>query len=146
MSVSRLEKVLRIFGGGTMSAEEKQTLAKEALLMTLARVTNADSNIATVEVETVRKIYAETTGEEITPADVRTAARSDLYESTPLTRYLSGIQSKIDLDDKVRIAGALAEVIKSDRRISPAEIDFFNQIAAALALTPADLVGMRAAS
>jgi uncharacterized tellurite resistance protein B-like protein len=44
--------------------------------------------------------------------------------------------------DKVETVQALAEVINVDGRVSSLEIDFFNEVAEALALTPAEIMGL----
>ena len=46
------------------------------------------------------------------------------------------------MKDRADIAQALAEVIKADGRVSTLEEDFFNSVANALSLTPAQLVGI----
>ena len=142
MSLSGLKNVLKIFGGSEPTDEEKQALVKEAALMTLARATASDSNIKKVEVETVRQIVERVTGEEVTVADVRVAANSKLFESAPLERYLDDVGRKIDVSDRLHIANALADVINSDERVSSREITFFNMVAGAFQLTPAELAGL----
>ena len=115
---------------------------REALLMTLARATNADTNVKTVEVETVRRIYQEATGDEVSSKDVRMAANADLFDEAPLDQYLSRIHSKIDDDDQRLIVRSLAQVIKADGRISPLEVDFFNDVVGALRMTPDQITGL----
>jgi uncharacterized tellurite resistance protein B-like protein len=142
MSIATLSNVLKIFGGGEPSAEEERQLVKEALLMTLARASAADSQIHPVEVETVREIIRQATGEDISPADVRVAAHSELFESTPLTSCLAGIGRKIKAGDRAMIVRSLAEVIKSDVKVTAREVAFFNDVAGALKVTPAELAGL----
>ncbi len=64
----------------------KKTLFAEALLMTLARASSADANIHAVEVESIQQIMQRETGDEVSSQDVRKAARTELYESTPTTK------------------------------------------------------------
>ena len=142
MSMAGLKNILKIFGGSEPTEEERQLLVKEAALMTLARATASDSNIKNVEVETVREIVQRVTGEEVSVADVRVAANSKLFESAPLERYLEGVGRKIDVKDRLHIASALAEVINSDERVSSREVTFFNMVAEAFQLTPAELAGL----
>ena len=142
MSMAGLKNILKIFGGSELTEEEKQALVKEAALMTLARATASDSNIKKVEVETVREIVERVTGEEVSVADVRVAANSKLFESAPLERYLEDVGRKIDVADRLDIANALAEVINSDERVSSREVTFFNMVAGAFQLTPAELAGL----
>ena len=142
MSMAGLKNILKIFGGSELTEEEKQALVKEAALMTLARATASDSNIKKVEVETVREIVERVTGEEVSVADVRVAANSKLFESAPLERYLEDVGRKIDVADRLDIANALAEVIISDERVSSREVTFFNMVAGAFQLSPAELAGL----
>lgn len=142
MSLAGLKNILKIFGGSEPTAEEKRELFKEAALMTLARATASDSNIKKVEVETVRQIVERVTGEEVSVADVRVAANSKLFESAPLERYLEDVGRKIEVQDRLHIAQALAEVINSDERVSSREVVFFNMVAGAFQLTPAELAGL----
>ncbi|MEZ5598049.1 MAG: TerB family tellurite resistance protein [Pseudomonadales bacterium] len=142
MSFADLGKVLKIFGGNELSAAEKADLAKEAMLMVLARATAADTNIKQVEVDTVRKVLKTYTGEEFSSADIRVAAQTVLYEKAPLDRYVASASRKLDASARLSIANALKEVVKSDDRISDHEISFFNLIVNALDLTPAQLMGI----
>lgn len=144
MAIANLSNILEFFRGGDkeMSAEEKKDLVNEVLLMTLSRATSADCNIDSVEVETVRSIIQETTGTDVSPADVRTAAISDLYKEASLNRYLQKIRGKLDVEDRQLVAKALGQLIKVDGKVSPFEVDFFNGVVEALALTPAQMAGL----
>ncbi len=142
MSIASLSNILKIFGGGEPTEEEKRQLAKEATLMALARCTSADSNIKQIEVETVREIVERLTGEPVKAEDVRVAAQSALFESAPLDKYLASVGRKIDSSDRAKIMSGLEEVIRSDDRISSREIDFFNMVANALGVSPAEAVGL----
>ena len=142
MSIASLGGVLKIFGGSEPSPEEQAQLAKEVMLMTLARATAADTNIKSIEVEKVREVLSAHTGEDFSPADVRVAANSAIYEKAPLDKYLSTSAKKLRDEDRVSIAQALAEVVNADGRVSSREIEFFNKCVTALALTPAQLMGL----
>jgi uncharacterized tellurite resistance protein B-like protein len=142
MSIVNFQGIRKIFGGGEPSPEEKQQLFSEVLLMTLARACSSDTNIQPVEVETVQKILRHETGEDISAAKIRVAAESDLFESTPLEKYLAKVGNKLDTHDRVKIAQTLAKVIQSDVRISSFEVTFFNMVAKAMKITPAELVGL----
>ena len=144
MSIASLDGILKIFGGSDPTPEEQAQLAKEVMLMTLARATAADTNIKAIEVETVRKVLQAHTGEEFPVADVRVAAQSAIFEKAPLDKYLSSASKKLRDDDRLEIAQALEEVINADGRISEYEISFFNMVANSLALTPAQLMGLKA--
>ncbi len=142
MSIADLSNVLSIFGGSEPDPEKQKELFKEVLLMTLARASSSDSKIQQIEVERIQGILKKETGEEFSIADVRKAARSDLYETVPLRKYLSSASRKLKSEDRVTIIQTLAEVIRSDTEVSVLEIDFFNSIAEALKATPAELIGL----
>ncbi len=142
MGLADLGGVLKIFGGSEPSEEEKAQLAKEVMLMVLARATAADTNIKQVEVEKVRQVLKQHTGEDFTDSEVRVAANSRIYEKAPLDRYVDVSARKLDVAACLNIALALKEVIKSDERVSDYEISFFNSIVSALDLTPAQLMGL----
>ena len=132
MPFSALSNVLKFFGGKEPTAEERVELVHELTLMTLARATKADSNIENVEVETVRKVVFNHTGREVSAADVRVAALSELYESAPLQKYLQKSGEKLPEADRVDILKALAEVIESDGKVRAQEVEFFNAVGKAL--------------
>ncbi len=142
MTILSLNNILKFFGGGTPTAEEKEALFKEAVLLTLARATASDSNIKPIEVEETRVIIERITKESVSGADVRSAAKSKIYETAPLEKYLAKAGRQLDMSQRTEIVRALAEVILSDKRVSSAEIDFFNMVAEAFDLTPATLVGL----
>ncbi|XOV82522.1 MAG: TerB family tellurite resistance protein [bacterium] len=143
MSIASLAGVLKIFGGSDPSPEEQAQLAKEVMLMTLARATAADTNIKSIEIEKVREVLRAHTGEDFPAADVRVAANSRIYERAPLDKYIATSAKKLTANDRQDIAQALAEVINADGRVSSREITFFNQIAESLSLTPAQLMGLK---
>ncbi|TDJ30989.1 MAG: hypothetical protein E2O51_03555 [Gammaproteobacteria bacterium] len=142
MSIADLSNVLKIFRGTDLTPEEKKQLFREVLLMTLARASSSDANIAPVEVETVQAIVKKTTGKDISAASIRVAAASDLYETASLEKFLSSCGRKLDATSRVTTVQALAEVIKSDTRVTSREVDFFDMVARALAVTPAELAGL----
>lgn len=142
MTIASLGNVLKIFGGGEPDPEEHQQFVREALLMTLARASSADSNINPVEVASVRKIVEEATGEAVSEADVRVAASAEIFETTSLDSALAKLSHKLNVADRALIVHSLARVIKSDRRISEREADFFDKVAHALKISPAELVGL----
>ena len=89
MGIADLSNVLSIFRGSEPDPEAQKELFKEVLLMTLARASSSDASIQQIEVESIQGILKRETGDEISVADVRKAARSDLYEDVPLGKYLS---------------------------------------------------------
>ena len=70
------------------------------------------------------------------------AASSELYETAPLERYLRKVGQRIGIRERDLIVRALIDVFQADRRISDFEIDFFNTVADALNLTPAEIAGL----
>ena len=142
MAIIDLGNVLKIFGGGAHSAEEHDQLVKEVLLMTLARASSSDSNTNPVEVATVQRVLKEVTGDDVSAADVRVAAASEIFESAPLEKYLASVSKALSASERATVASSLAAVIKSDTRVSEAEVEYFNRIAAALGATAAELAGL----
>jgi len=144
VGLAEFASISRIFGGAVTSDVERQSLFKEAMLLTLARATSSDVNIRPVEVEAVRKIMQAAIGEDVSAADVRVAAASELYEKASLDDYLHAIGRKLGPSERATMVKSLAEVIRSDRRISPKEVDFFNWVVAALRAAPAEIAGLLA--
>lgn len=143
MAIADLSNVLKIFRGSELDSKTQKELYKEVLLMVLARASSSDANIHEVEVETIRGIVQKETGAELSAQDVRKAARTELYESTPLAKYLSIASRDLEVADRIRVIELLADVIKSDTEVSVLEIDFFNMVSAALRVTPAEIAGLR---
>ena len=144
MAIADLKSVLRIFGGSDISDEERNELYKEVLLMTLARAADADINIQTVEVDRIREILKEHTGEEFSSADIRVAARAELYAEATLLKYLHSVRDRMADTDRVDTVRALADVFRSDQTVSVLEIDFFNGVVDALKVSPAEVAGLSA--
>lgn len=143
MALSELKSILKAFGGAEPSAEEKKELVRETLLMTLARAVAADTSLSAIEVETVRRIICRELDDDVSAADVRVAASSELFESQPLEKYLAKVGPQLAADDRLMIMSSLSEVIRSDMRVSPFEVSFFNMVAEALNMSPADLAGLQ---
>jgi len=140
MAIADLRNVLNIFGGS--DADNAAELYKEVLLMTLARAADADINIQTVEVDRIREILKEHTGEDFSAADIRIAAREELYAEASLRKYLASVRGKMSAKEKSETVCALADVFRSDASVSVLEVDFFNRVAEALQVTPAELAGL----
>ena len=144
MAIADLSSIIKIFGGSSPSEEEQESLFGEVLLMVLARASSSDANMAPVEIEHIQQVMERETGQELSAADVRKAARPELYADANLRKYLRTVQKQLRGQDRITIAQTLAEIIKSDCDISVLEIDFFNRVAGALELSPAELVGLSA--
>lgn len=123
--------------------EGKIQLRNEILLNTLARLTYADSNIKAVEVEAVRKIYKRETGQDVTAAEIRVAARGDLHEAQAFDRYLSKGGAKLSREDKCFVMKAMAEIVKSDGFVSPGEVDFFDAVGKAFKMSASEVAELR---
>lgn len=142
MIQSTLNVIAKIFAEQFLTAEETEELFNETVLMTLARATNADTNIHPVEVALVITKVKEVTGQDVTEVDVRVAANSDLFERTSLENCLIRINTILTTDQKVSIVRALSEVVKVDQKITQREVSFFNRVSDSLSLTPSDLMGL----
>ena len=142
MSRADFKNILRFLGGGEPTAEQRAELFKEVALMALARATSADTNIRPIEIETVQRILKDVAGAEIAQADIRVAAKSALFETKPLDRYLAGVGRKLSSAERATLLRALAEVIRSDERISHFETDYFDMVATALKATPSEIASL----
>ena len=144
MAIADLSRALKIFGESSPSEEKQKELYREVLLMTLARASSSDANIHPVEIETIQKIMQRETGQELTEANIRKAARPELYSSVYLRKYLRSVQRQLKAEDRSKIVQAVADVIKSDTQINVLEIDFFYQVANALRITLVEPLGLTA--
>lgn len=143
MTIADLDTVLKISSGADISEEEQRALFAEVLLMVLARASNSDSNIQQIEVQSILDIVERESGIAISEQDVRKAARTELYESTPLDKYLSRASKQLPSSDRIALVHLLAEVIRSDTEISVLEIDFFDRVASSLGATPSEIAGIK---
>jgi len=146
MAIADLSSVLKIFGESSPSEEKQKELYREVLLITLARASNSNANIHPVEIETIQQIMQRETGQELTEADIRKAARPERYQSMNLRKYLRSVQRHLKVEDRIKIVQSLADVIKSDTPISVLEINFFNRVADALLITFPQMFGLKQTS
>jgi len=142
MAIADLKNVLKVFVGSEISADRQKDLFQEALLMTLARAADADVSIQHVEVERIQQILKEHTGTDFSSADIRVAARQELYAEATLVKYLRGVEKKLSEGQCSEIVQALADVFRSDSTVSALEVDFFNNVVSALNVTPAQIAGL----
>ncbi len=142
MAIADLKNVLKIFGGSEVSAEAETQLFKEVLLMTLARAADADINIQAAEVDRIREILKEHTGEDFSSADIRVAARAELYAEATLVKYLKLVSKKLSTEHRVEVVQALADVFRSDQNVSILEVDFFDNVVNSLNVTPSQVAGL----
>ena len=146
MALADLKNVLNIFGGSEISEDQQNELFKEVLLMTLARAADADINIQSAEVSRIQEIIKEHCGEEVSEADVRVAARAELYAEANLRKYLARVSKQLSDDFRAEVVEALTDVFRSDDHVSPLEVDFFNRTVEALNVTPAQIAGLKMGS
>jgi len=142
MAIIDLGNVLKIFGGGKDDPGQHKELVKEVLLMTLSRASSSDSNTHPCEIATVQRILKDAIGEDVSAADIRVAAASEIYERAPLEQYLTRVAPALTKSDRITIVKSLAEVIRSDVAVSPQEIEFFNKVVTALAVSTAEVAGL----
>lgn len=110
--------------------------------MTLARAADADINIQAAEVDRIREILKSHTGEDFTSADIRVAARADLYAEATLVKYLNTVSKKMTTAHRVETVQALADVFRSDQNVSILEVDFFDKVVESLRVTPSQVAGL----
>lgn len=144
MAIADLKNVLKIFGGSDLGEEQEKDLFEETLLMTLARAANADVAIQNVEVESIQGILKKHTGRDFSQADIRIAAREELYAEATLVKYLRRAEKGLTEGHCSEIVQALVELFRSDQNVSGLEIDFFNNVVNALNVTPAQIAGLSA--
>jgi uncharacterized tellurite resistance protein B-like protein len=142
MALADLKNVLNIFGGSEIGEDQQNELFKEVLLMTLARAADADINIQAIEVEQIQGIIKKHTGEDVSAADVRVAARAELYAEAGLRKYLAKVQGKMKPEHRAETIQALADVFRSDHVVSVLEVDFFDRVANSLGVTPSQIAGL----
>jgi uncharacterized tellurite resistance protein B-like protein len=144
MAIADLKNVLKIFGGSEVGADHENELYKEVLLMTLARAADADINIQAVEVDRIREILKAHTGEDFSSADIRVAARAELYAEATLVKYLGTVYKKMSDVHRAETVQALADVFRSDSSVSVLEVDFFDNVVEALRVKPSAVAGLMA--
>ena len=142
MAIADLKNVLKLFGGSDVGTDRENELFEEVLLMTLARAADADVSIQHVEIERIQEILKEHTGKDFSAADVRVAAREELYAEATLIKYLGSAKKKLSSEHRAETVHALAEVFRSDETVSALEVDFFNNVVNALDVTPAQIAGL----
>ena len=124
------------------AGKNKQDLFKEVLALVLARATRADTNVAPVEIDHVIEVLQEQTGETFSPADIRTAASSQIFASQSLERTLTRASGKLTETERANILRSLAGIIRSDTEIRYQELEFFDHVAIALRASPSEISGL----
>ena len=144
MAIADLKNVLKIFSGSEVSADQESEVFKEVLLMTLARAANADVSIQQSEVDLIRKILKSHTGDDFSAADIRVAARAELYAEATLVKYLNSVYKKMTEAHRVQTVQALADVFRADQSINVLEQDFFDSVVKALHVKSWQVAGLNA--
>ena len=140
MALADLLNIRQLFGGDR--TEPGPEVYRELLVMVLARATDVDAYTDAAEVETVQNVLRDYLGEDISGADVRVAAKSALYETAPLEKYVSRIGPKLPKDQRIKLVYALIDVLRADDKVASAETGYFNMICEALELSFADVAGL----
>jgi uncharacterized tellurite resistance protein B-like protein len=140
MALVDFSKVRQLFGERDEAADD--AIFRELFVLVLARATDADAYSHPAEVSTVQRVIRERLGEEISSADVRTAALSRLYETVPLHKCLAEASPRLSREQRRAIVEGLVEVMRADERISSSEAEFFNMVVQTLGLTAADAAGL----
>ncbi|MEH6550806.1 MAG: TerB family tellurite resistance protein [Pseudomonadales bacterium] len=138
MNLSDFNIIKKIFGDNVVTPEEQASLFNEVSLMTLARATSADTHTEQVEVVEVQEELRKLTGQTFTTAEIRVAAQSELFEETPLDKFLSKAGKKLEVLDRVRVVTALAHIIHADGESRDSEKTYFDAVAKALGI-PVDI-------
>ncbi len=110
--------------------------------MTLARAADADINIQPVEVDRIREILKQHTGVDFSAADIRLAARAELYAEASLVKYLKAVRNRMSIPHRVETVKALADVFRSDATVSVLEIEFFDNVVESLKVRPSQVAGL----
>jgi uncharacterized tellurite resistance protein B-like protein len=144
MAIADLKNVLKVFGGSGVDEGRQKDLFEESMLMTLARAANADVSIQDAEVDIIQEILKKHTGRDFSKADIRVAARAELYAEATLVKYLRRVEKELTEAQCSQIVQALTDVFRSDLTVSALEVDFFNNVVNALNVTPAQIAGLTA--
>jgi uncharacterized tellurite resistance protein B-like protein len=144
MAIADLKNVLKVFGGSGVDEGRQKDLYEETMLMTLARAANADVSIQAAEVDIIQDILEKHTGRKFSKADIRVAARAELYAEATLVKYLRRVEKELSEAQCSEVVQALTEVFRSDMTVSALEVDFFNNVVNALNVTPAQIAGLTA--
>lgn len=142
MVTGRLHNLLNVFKGNEISPEEQEQLFEEVFVTVTGRAVSADTNIHPNEIAMVQQIYKEVFEKEIEAGAVRSAANSELFETTPLESFVKAAGKKLTGVEKYMICDSIKHVVNADGKVGKWEIDYFNQIATALKMTPAEVAGL----
>ncbi|MEO1082091.1 MAG: TerB family tellurite resistance protein [Pseudomonadota bacterium] len=140
MALVDFTKLKQMFGD--TPADSDKDLFRELFVLVLARATDADAYTHPVEIATVQEVIREDLGEELSAAEIRTAALSKIYEKVPLQRCLTDAATKLSGEQRRSILAGLVKVMHADERVSSREAEFFNMVVDSLHLSAADAAGL----
>jgi uncharacterized tellurite resistance protein B-like protein len=140
MALVEFNKIRQLFGETPGEADPQ--LFRELFVLVLSRATESDAHTHPAEIATVQAVIKEELGEDLSDAEIRTAALSKLYESAPLQKYVADASLKLTEEQRRKILDGLVRVMKADDRVSSREAEFFNMVVEALRLTAADAAGL----
>lgn len=143
MPIADFFRIKSIFKADKEDDAVQQELYSELLYMVLTRAAAADSNLDSVEVSKIQAILESAIDKEVTASEVRTAAITSLYNDAPFEKYVRTAARKLNLERRLAVCDAVKQLLQSDGIVGVLEADFFNSVAGALELTPAELVGLR---
>ena len=86
MSVFSALGISKLFGGNTLTEEERADLVQEVMLKTLARAAASDTNIKSVEIDKVQEVLQARTGVDV-PTSRSCRANSALFKKISLEKY-----------------------------------------------------------
>ena len=139
MGIVNFGLIKSIFGG-KLSSEQLQELYAETAFMVLSGAARADLHIESVEVEKIRAILSRLLGQEFSSEEIKLAGETELYATEPIQNYVAKASNKLTIEQRQSILRAMVEVFHADGNMGVLETDYFNSIATALALTPAQMV------
>ena len=142
MSIAPLLSVLKVLRGETLEPDQRTQLMHEALLLTLARASSSDSYIHPIEVSTIQSAIKGAIDIEVSEAEVRAAAESEMFDAVSLETALLRLGGLLSDEDRMLIVNGLGDVIRSDARVNQFELDYFDRVVQALRVPPSMLIGI----
>ena len=142
MGIIKMDNIKALLNN-ELSAEQKQKAFKELLVLVLARGTRADLYTHETEVSAAQRVIKDYIGEDVSAAELRIAASSEIFEMAPLNKHVSKVATSFEGADRIVIINALKDVLQADGHVRQPEIDFFDKMASALKLKPSEIAGIR---
>ena len=139
MALVDLESLKSLVCNGSSAADELETF-KKLLFTILTKAARVDLQTDDSEVSMIQSIMSEYTGESYSAGDIRAEAIGQAQEDS--LRPVSKLASRLPENLRVLAISALIDVMRVDERVSYAEIDYFNAVAAAMRLSFADSAGL----